>query len=663
MERQSVKRAFIVRPFGKKKFGKKQVTVNFEDVEKALIGPALKELNIEGRTTAEILESGNIRADMFQRLLTSDLVIADLTILSANVFYELGIRHALREKRTFLIFSRIEDEKFPFDLQTDRYLAYDHKAPGDSLLKLIASLQRTIASDVEDSPVFSLLPALRSQDPGRFMVVPPGFREEVQKAEAGGSAGMLALLADEVSGLLWEREALRLVARAQGRANLPNAAKDTWERLRLIDDSDGEANIELGSIYYGLGELDQSNLALNRVLESRIADPQQRAEAHALRARNAMTYWRRKLADTEPHMRGTVALQSPRLKESYDEFRRAFEEDLKNYGVGIEALARLTVWTNLIDRLPQAWDDAQESTIEADRHREVLHEDLKRLIAAVSLSIEIAKRQAAQEPGIDLRVGLAQFALLTSKKVERVRAAYREVVEYASPSDISDMRRFLAGFADTSVLTDHVAAATEVLDGSTVRVSSGTVAPARVLLFRSYGPELLSREAQVREWIRSVVEAETTACSGSANLMAIAGGACGGDILFHEICQELRLSSYMHLPFTRDQYIPAFVGGEPSWIERFRQLETAIPVTLMQPFRDMPKWLADRQGYTFLERWNSWMLSVARSAAKLVTLVAICDEMRSDNEGVADLVRKAKQTGVKPIIATPTSFDQPRGGS
>src|SRR6476646_1750684 len=147
----TVARAFIVRPFGEKKFGKDQLLVNFDEIEKSLIDPALKYLNIDGRTTAEILESGNIRDDMFQLLVAADLVIADLTVHNANVFYELGVRHALREKRTFLIYSQIGEEKVPFDLQTDRYLAYDHKEPGKSLPAFIAGLRRTLASDDKDS--------------------------------------------------------------------------------------------------------------------------------------------------------------------------------------------------------------------------------------------------------------------------------------------------------------------------------------------------------------------------------------------------------------------------------------------------------------------------------------------------------------------------------
>src|SRR5262249_51398777 len=79
-------RAFIIRPFGTQK------DINFDEVERVLIAPALDRLEIGGRTTIEIVEAGNIRIDMFQRLLTADLVVADLSIHNANLFYEPGRR-------------------------------------------------------------------------------------------------------------------------------------------------------------------------------------------------------------------------------------------------------------------------------------------------------------------------------------------------------------------------------------------------------------------------------------------------------------------------------------------------------------------------------------------------------------------------------------------
>src|SRR5262249_50257728 len=121
-------RAFIIRPFGTR------TGIDFDAVENNLIAPALHNLSAEGTTTGEILEAGNIRIDMFQQLLIADLVIADITTNNPNAFYELGIRHALQEKRTFLIRAKLlrpqtvdelKEVDVPFDLKTDRYFEYD----------------------------------------------------------------------------------------------------------------------------------------------------------------------------------------------------------------------------------------------------------------------------------------------------------------------------------------------------------------------------------------------------------------------------------------------------------------------------------------------------------------------------------------------------------
>src|SRR5215207_8582219 len=180
-------RAFIIRPFGVKQ------GIDFDRVVEVLIDPALSALGVTGRDTIEILKQGNIRVDMFQRLLTADLVVADLSIHNANVFYELGIRHALRGRRTFLLRSR--QDAYPFDLQTDRYLTYDKDDPAASLPLLTRALGETLASEDQDSPVFRSLPNLEEQDRSRFLAVPRGFREEVELALAGRRPGDLGLLA------------------------------------------------------------------------------------------------------------------------------------------------------------------------------------------------------------------------------------------------------------------------------------------------------------------------------------------------------------------------------------------------------------------------------------------------------------------------------------
>ena len=181
---------FIVRPFGIKQ------GIDFEKVDKELIQKALKNIGINGTTTAAILEAGNIREDMFHLLLTADLVIADLSIHNANVFYELGIRHALRDKRTFLI--RCSKDEIPFDLKTDRYLTYEPDRPADSIEALTNGLKDTINSNRQDSPVFLMLPKLKAQNAEKFLTVPNDFGEEVEIARASSQKGKLALLAGTV---------------------------------------------------------------------------------------------------------------------------------------------------------------------------------------------------------------------------------------------------------------------------------------------------------------------------------------------------------------------------------------------------------------------------------------------------------------------------------
>ena len=120
-------RAFIIRPFGTK------AGIDFDKVDAELIAPALERLKLEGGTTGKVIEAGNIREDMFQLLLVSDVVVADISIDNVNAYYELGVRHALREKRTFLIRASGTATDVPFDLRTDRYLPYDPAAPGNTL--------------------------------------------------------------------------------------------------------------------------------------------------------------------------------------------------------------------------------------------------------------------------------------------------------------------------------------------------------------------------------------------------------------------------------------------------------------------------------------------------------------------------------------------------
>jgi len=63
----------------------------------------------------------NIIFDIIDKIYNFDLIIADLTNLNPNVFYELGISHALK-KKTIMLTQKIDE--LPFDLKTYRIIKY-----------------------------------------------------------------------------------------------------------------------------------------------------------------------------------------------------------------------------------------------------------------------------------------------------------------------------------------------------------------------------------------------------------------------------------------------------------------------------------------------------------------------------------------------------------
>ena len=117
---------------------------------------------------------------MFDLLYTADVVIADISIHNANVFYELGVRHALRDRVTVLI--RADASKVPFDLQTDRYLGYDAEDPAAARTRLKETIRQSQLNQGKDSPVYALLPGLRPSDPEAFRPDPG----RLQRRGAGG---------------------------------------------------------------------------------------------------------------------------------------------------------------------------------------------------------------------------------------------------------------------------------------------------------------------------------------------------------------------------------------------------------------------------------------------------------------------------------------------
>jgi hypothetical protein len=651
-------RAFIIRPFGTKN------EINFDDVEEKLINPALNQLGITGRTTMEIRRQGNIRLDMFQRLLTADLVIADISIHNANVYYELGMRHALRGKHTFMIRGRgasIKTDEVPFDIKTDRYLTYDGANPATSVDDLVEGLRQTINSEAKDSPVFQLLPDLAEQDCARFLPIPRDYREEVERATEGKELGDLELLAAEARGFEWEIEGLRLVGREQFNLKAFEGARATWEAVRKQDGLDVEANTLLGTIYQRLGDLTSSDQALKRVLSRSGINKQTRAEVRSLLGRNAKSHWTEdwRQADSLPD-RQRLALMSPHLDESLDAYAAAFKEDLNHFYGGLNALAMLTIQTKLAELMRDAWADRFDDDDAADRELASRNTQAQKLSASTDLSIKAKAERLEREQKTDVWVEIseADLCFLTSDRTAKVANAYRRALVDV-PAFVGDaVRRQVALYQDLGLLTENVEAVLGVLDPASAPVASG---PKRVLLFTGHMIDAPGRKEPrfpadkvdvAKQKIAEAVAGEQQLAGGIA--YGIAGAASGGDILFHQVCEAMNIPTHIYLAVKRDLYIRESVAPAGSdWIEEFNRLTQSHPVRTMCQSVDLPRWLQDKPDYNIWQRNNLWNLHNALAAAggENVTLIALWNGAAGDGAGgTADMVQKAQERGAKTII-------------
>jgi tetratricopeptide (TPR) repeat protein len=641
--------AFIVRPFGIKK------GIDFDRIEQSLIRPALAALNISGGTTGEFIQQGNIRTDMFEQLLTADLVIADISIHNANTFYELGIRHAFRDKRTFLI--RAEGDEVPFDLKTDRYMPYDAANPSAKLTALIKALRETLDSQKQDSPVFQLLPGLEPTDPTRFILVPLDFREEVQQAESLKKPGYLQMLSAEVEGFAWTTTGLRLIGHAQFKLKDWRGALATWEAVRRYDDMDLEANTLLGTIYQRMGHLVRSDQALERALQNRNMCGWDRAEIRALMARNAKTLWEsdwRNLTEIEAIRK--AALISPDLERSFDMYRQGFVEDRNHFYSGLNALAMVTIIIELVGAHPEIWEDGFDSGDEAALELRKLEELRSDLTAGVKLAIESKQAALAREEKTDIwaEISAADLIMLSSTKPNRVGRAYKKALAGAPDFAVDSACKQLLLYQRLGILIEITKAALDNIPKVNQQEQPPESAP-HVILFTGHRIDTpdrqkprfpTDRENQARTMIMKAVSKVKEKTTGS--LFGISGGASGGDILFHEVCRELNIPTRMYLVLPKNDYIKVSVAdGGSSWVDRFNQLFEQKQPEILSDSGELPRWLRAKTGYSIWERSNLWMLHSALAISQdHLTLIALWDSQEGDGPGgTKDMVQRAKDRG------------------
>src|SRR3954471_15915741 len=89
---------FIIMPYGKRDDGGE--AIDFDRLYADVLRGPVAALGVAPVRCDEIMRAGSIHKDMFVHIATAAVAIVDLTLLNPNVFYELGVRHALRPSVT-----------------------------------------------------------------------------------------------------------------------------------------------------------------------------------------------------------------------------------------------------------------------------------------------------------------------------------------------------------------------------------------------------------------------------------------------------------------------------------------------------------------------------------------------------------------------------------
>lgn len=173
---QTGRRCFVILPWSSTGDAGERPEPDFDSVYEELIRPVIEDLNLDIIRADRVSRSGLIHKEMIENLLEADVVIADVTLGSPDVFFELGIRQTARRAGTVIL--RHARSTSPFSISGMRALDYDFEpragASRAQMLEDCRALLRTHVRNSLDNPstdslVHTLMPGMEVTLPGRVI--------------------------------------------------------------------------------------------------------------------------------------------------------------------------------------------------------------------------------------------------------------------------------------------------------------------------------------------------------------------------------------------------------------------------------------------------------------------------------------------------------------
>ena len=646
-------RVFVAMPFGKKKANssadagtavlpaqaQQDVSVDFDEIWALLIRPALQRARCRPYRADEEASAGDIRTDMFFELVTGEFVLADISTLNANVFYELGVRHGISPRGVLMVDGGWD--RRPFDVAPDRTFTYKgalfeagvNRAAKSwqgevkqEVEKLAGRLQAAIATDASatSSPVYKELSGLKPVDTGEIQTAKARYfgnqlqewKARVRKAERQSYVGDILTLSRDAPNRIIEWRVRLDAARALSDLGRFEAARELLRsmvtenpacpetRYALAKTLDRLASLatcpELGREYHGRAELE---------IQEALSHGGDVRRAHRLLGRIYKYRWRNRWEhEADENARGRLAAEYwETAKKGLCYYEEAQMRDLGciHAGLNVISLSRLHehlglresagAAANLADMVGVVKTAARRTLVLAQRDTAVGKDESKVIWATAAL---------------------AEVALLTAS-LEDARAFYQRAVTHPDAS-VSQLKAFdeqLKMYEKLGFEKDCVAQLRKIVNAqlevqNKLAGYDPTVAqadsPPKVFVFRGESFDEPELEDEVRSRLKVLLQAQWKICEGD---LVICSARRGTEILFAEECVRLKANVRLLLPLSRAEFVIRSVrkiGAD--WDKRFYKLAEQCEV-LEQPVR-LGATPAELDPY---ERNNVWCLDVART--------------------------------------------------
>ena len=596
--------AFVAMPFGSKP-GDDGVAIDFNRIYPELRRPALHDAGCEVVRADDERRAGDIRTDLFQELLVADLVLVDLTLDNPNVWYELGVRHALRARGVLLVQGPRATQ--PFDIYTDRTLRYhlQHGVPdphclGADRAALTAMARATLdaSSRRKTSPVYQLLDHLGEPDwralllaqPSEFSQGYDAWRARMEVARQRNLAGDILLLADETpTRALW-LEAKRLAGNCLLKLQHFDLALEQFDAALALEPDD-KPNLEKRAVCLGrIGRHEQARELVRTLTVRHAQDPAVWALAGQIEKEHWISRWRDPALPPE-RLRDAAAAELASLEDAIAPYRAAFVADPSQHASGMHALALLALLRHLGGEVNPA-----------------LLDNLAGGVRWASLSA-----QQREPKDYSARASFAELCLLLDP-LATVQREYRSAVAAAQQDRfaLESTRETLQLLRDLQFRPDETTAALDVVQREIARLAA-PFQPCQVLLFSGHMVDAPGR-AQPRLPLTKLPQAAAAlqraldALGAGPGDLLLTQGAAGGDLLCAEACQARGVRVQLLLPLREPEFIQRSLlpcaDGE-AWRERYFALKAQLA--------DAPRFMPDElgappKGVSPFERCNRWLL-------------------------------------------------------